>query len=82
MMLRSLDNGAIVAGVLPLLCMVIFCILLSINLKQIRGRAQPLTSVSAGGNQRLRRRDRNYLLRSYNVTTRNSLHLRGGYAKQ
>jgi hypothetical protein len=53
--------GAIVAGILPLSCMIIFGILLSISLKKMRGRIHPMPMTNASVNQLLRKRDRDML---------------------
>lgn len=52
---------AIMTGILPLFCMIIFNILLSINLKNIRRRIQPTTSTTVSVSRILRKRDRDML---------------------
>jgi hypothetical protein len=53
--------GIIVAGILPLVCMVTFSILLSINFKKLRVRIQPMRNTNAPVNSLLRKRDRDML---------------------
>jgi hypothetical protein len=53
--------GTIVTGILPLVCLVTFSILLTKNLKNIRGRVQPMSKTNAPVNPLLRKRDRDML---------------------
>jgi hypothetical protein len=50
-----------VVGIIPLVCMIMFCILLLNNLKKIRGRVQPVMNVNPPVNQVLRKRDRDMM---------------------
>jgi hypothetical protein len=50
-----------VLGILPLVCMIMFCILLLNNLKKIRGRVQPVLNTNPPVNQLLRKRDRDMM---------------------
>jgi hypothetical protein len=50
-----------VVGIIPLMCMIMFCILLLNNLKKIRRRLQPIMNTTLPVYQLLRKRDRDMM---------------------